>query len=283
MKYIKHLILLSMLSLIVPNVALAERNDAQKEQSETKKRKGKKRKGKKRKGKKRKGKNKLRRYPLKVNARPLVLPTGLNEVSAALNFTSFSQGKKDVTSSAMNISFKRGIIPKLEIGASTGLLLNPEVDWSSSFTLLSAYKIAGRRKGLSLAAQVAMPLNFGENQDVVSGLSAGLATRYRINKQVALHTGEGLINLSFSGDPNAIINIPVGVAFQINKRINVRADTRIISFGGGQDTVSIADSLPLQLRGLYTIRRAMDAGLAVNTNLVADEGWSAIAVFNYRM
>ena len=277
MKYIKHLILLSMLSLIVPNVALAERNDAQKEQSETKKRKSKKRKGKK--NKKRKGKNKLRRYPLKVNARPLVLPTGLNEVSAGVNFTSIS----DVTTSAMNISFKRGIIPKLEIGASTGLLLNPEVDWSSSFTLLSAYKIAGRRKGLSLAAQVAMPLNFGENQDVVSGLSAGLATRYRINKQVALHTGEGLINLSFSGDPNAIINIPIGVAFQINKRINVRADTRIISFGGGQDAVSIADSLPLQLRGLYTIRRAMDAGLAVNTNLVADEGWSAIAVFNYRM
>ena len=266
-----------MLSLIVPNVALAERNDAQKEQSETKKRKSKKRKGKK--NKKRKGKNKLRRYPLKVNARPLVLPTGLNEVSAGVNFTSIS----DVTTSAMNISFKRGIIPKLEIGASTGLLLNPEVDWSSSFTLLSAYKIAGRRKGLSLAAQVAMPLNFGENQDVVSGLSAGLATRYRINKQVALHTGEGLINLSFSGDPNAIINIPIGVAFQINKRINVRADTRIISFGGGQDAVSIADSLPLQLRGLYTIRRAMDAGLAVNTNLVADEGWSAIAVFNYRM
>ena len=269
-----------MLSLIIPNVALAERNDAQKEQSETKKRKGKKRKGKK--NKKRKGKNKLRRYPLKVNARPLVLPTGLNEVSADLKFTSISQGKEDVTSSEMNISFKHGIIPKLEIGGSIGLLLSPELDWSSGFTLLSAYKIAGRRKGLSLAAQVAMPLNFGEDQ-AVSGLNIGLATRYRINKQVALHTGEGLINLRFSGDPNAIISIPVGVAFQINKRINVRADTRIISFGGNQDTVSIADSLPLQLRGLYTIRRAMDAGLAVNTNLVADEGWSAIAVFNYRM
>ena len=266
-----------MLAFLLPNTALAERNDGQSEQSETKKRKGKRKS--KRKGKRKGKRSKLKRYPLKINARPLVLPVGLNELSSNLNYRSMS----DVTSAAMGVSFKRGVIRNLEIGGSTGLLLNPEVDWSSSFTLQGGYKIAGQRKGLSLAAQVTIPLNFGENQDVISSLNGGLATRYRLNKQVAFHTGEDMLQLTL-GEKSAVrINIPIGVAFQVNKRINVRADTNIMNFGGGGDAITIADSLPLKLRGFYTIRRAMDVGVAINKDLTNDNGWSAMGMFNYRM
>ena len=277
MKYIKHLILLSVFALLLPNTALAGRNDGQSQQSKTKKRKGK------HKGKRKGKRNKLKRYPLKINARPLVLPVGLNELSANLNYSSMSVGKKDISSADMGVSFKRGVIRNLEIGGSTGLLLNPEVDWSSSFTLQGGYKIAGQRKGLSLAGQVAIPLNFGENQDIISGLRGGLATRYRLNKQVAFHTGEDVLQLTLGKESTVRINIPIGVAFQINKRINVRADTNIINFGGGGDALTIADRFPLKLRGLYTIRRAMDAGFAINKDLTNDNGWSAMGMFNYRM
>ena len=300
MKYIKHLILLSMLSLVLPTVSHAQANNDQSEQSNTAgkrkgkkkkdKRKGKKKKGKKkkdkRKGKKKKGKNKAtrgaKRYPMKINARPLVLPTGLNEVSAALEHISNSQGKKDFSTSGLAVTFRRGIIPNLEIGASTGLALNPEVAWASNFTLRGGYKIAGQRKGLALAAQVEIPLTFGENQDVLSSLSGGLAARYRFNKRLAIYSGEGLISLNLGKSASASINIPIGVGFQVNKQINLRADTRIVGFGGGNVT-SVADSLPLHLRGFYTINRMMDAGLALKTDAVNDSGWSAMAMFNYRM
>jgi hypothetical protein len=219
---------------------------------------------------------------MKINARPLVLPTGLNEVSAALEHISNTQGKKDFSTSGLAVTFRRGIIPNLEIGASTGLALNPEVAWASNFTLRGGYKIAGQRKGLALAAQVEIPLTFGENQDVLSSLSGGLAARYRLNKRLAIYSGEGLISLRLGQSASASINIPIGVGFQVNKQINLRADTTIVGFGG-KNVTSVADSLPLHLRGFYTINRMMDAGLALKTDAVNDNGWSAMAMFNYRM
>ena len=152
-------------------------------------------------------------------------------------------------------------------------MLDPEVDWSSSFTFQGGYKIVRQRKGLSLAAQVAIPLSFGEDQNFISSLRGGLATRYRLNKQVAFHTGENMLRFTIKNS-TVRINIPIGVAFQINKRINVRADTNIITFGGGGDAISIDMAIPLKLQGFYTIRRAMDVGFAINKDLTNDNASS---------
>ena len=223
-----------------------------------------------------------RRYPLKVNARPLILPQGMSQVSGALSITSVEVNNKSINSSMLGVGFAHGITKGLEVGGTTGLNLSPDLDWNSGFGLRGAYKLAGKRKGLSLAAQVEIPLTFSDESDVLSGLSAGVATRYRLNKMWALHTGENILSLSFGEEVTTRINVPIGVAIQVNKRLNLRADTRLFS-GGSGNTVSIADAIPMDLRALYAIRRIMDAGIAINTDLINDSGFSIIALFSYRI
>ena len=127
-----------------------------------------------------------------------------------------------------------------------------------------------------------MPLNFGEGQDVLSALDLGLATRYRLNKKLALHTGEGLVSLGFGDETTIRINVPFGVAFQATRQLNLRVNPELFSFGS-EDATSIADKLPLQLQGLYAIKRMMDAGVAFNKDLIDGDGFTMMALFNFRM
>ena len=267
MRKLKYLITLLTLCLVAPTVVQAKRDKSAAEKKEKRK-------------KRKKGKKK--RYPFKVNVRPLVLPAGMNEVSAAFSLTSIPTGDDSTNLSMLGVGFKRGIIKHLELGGTTGLQISPDADWNSQFVLGAGYKIAGKRKGLSLAAQVNIPLNFAEGQDVLSGVNLGLATRYRINRKIALHTGENLVNLAFGEETTTRINIPVGVAFQATRQLNLRADTQLFSFGSGEST-SIADALPLQFRGLYAIKRMMDVGGAFNTDLTNDTGFTIMGLFNLRM
>lgn len=254
--------------------------------SGTKKKKKKKKKDKKEKKEKKEKKQKSGdqggRYPLKVNARPLVLPQGMGQVNGGLTITSVPLGKKTINSSSLGVGFDYGVAQGLELGGSTGLLLSPDFDWTSSFNLRGGYLIKGQRRGLSLAARLEIPLNFGEGQDVLSSINAGLSTRYSINKHLALHTGDGMISINFADELTTTFNIPVGVAYQFNKKFNLRLDTRLMSAGSG-DTVSVADTLPINLRAIYAIQRMMDAGVALNTDLINDSGFSIMALFNYRI
>ena len=125
--------------------------------------------------------------------------------------------------------------------------------------------------------------SFGQGQDALSDINLGLATRYRINRKVALHTGENLVKLTFGDDTTTRINIPVGVAFQATRQLNLRADTQLFSFGSGAST-SIADAMLLSFRGLYAIERMMDVGVAfINTDLTSDTGFTIMGLFNLRM
>jgi hypothetical protein len=229
-------------------------------------------------------KKRKKKYPIKVNSRPLVLPRSMNEVGAALTYSSVEVAGVSASATALGVGFKRGIIKGLELGGTTGLALDPEFDWSKSFALQTGYRLAyKKKKGLSLAAQLAIPLNFGEGADVLSNITAGVATRYRINKMYALHTGEGLLSLGFGDEVTTRINIPIGVAIQISRQFNLRFDTRLLSFGSG-GSVIIGDSLPINLQGLFSIDRMMDVGVLFNKDVVLDGSPTTLmAVFNYRM
>lgn len=236
---------------------------------------------KKKSGKVKKGKRGA--YPLKVNARPLVLPKGMGEARGSLAFSNLSIGKESVNSLALGGGFAYGVMKGLELGGVTGINLSPEVDWSSSLTLRGGYRVYNKkRRGLSVAAQIDLPLTFGEGQDVLSSTSLGMATRYRINKKVALHSGEGLIQLGFGEEITTRINVPIGVAFQVNRRLNLRLDTRLASMGSG-DTVSLDQSIPLGLRGIYAIKRMIDVGASLNTDLVSDGPLVVMGLFAYRI
>ena len=207
----------------------------------------------------------------------------MGQASGGLLITSVPVGKKTVNSSALNVGFDYGVAQSLEIGGGTGLLLSPDVDWSSSFTLRGGYLLpTSQRKGLSVAARLEIPLSFAENTDTLSSMTASLSTRYRINKQLALHTGDGLISMNFANDLTTTVIVPIGAAYQLNKRFNIRLDTRLLSTGSGS-TVNISDTIPLELRALYAIRRMMDAGLMMETDLINDSGFKVMAMFNYRL
>lgn len=222
-------------------------------------------------------------YSAKVNSRPLVLPKGMNEINSGLSYTSFDFGGKSLSSTALGVGFKRGIIKGLEVGGSTGLLLNPEFDWSSGLGLKAGYRLNGKKRGLALAAQLEIPLYFGEGVDLLSGITAGVATRYRIHKMFALHTGEGLLTLGFGDETTVRLNVPIGVAAQFSKQFNLRLDTRLISFGSG-GALTPADTLPINIRAIYAINRMMDVGAGLNTDLASDAGSTVVmGLFNYRI
>lgn len=232
---------------------------------------------------KKKGKKGKKKYAMKVNARPLVLPRGMSEVTTDLNFKSSEVAGKSTSSTGFGVGFKNGVTRGLEIGGTTGLGLDPEFDWNSRLGLQAGYRLKGKKKVLALAAQVAIPLNFGEGQDVLSNINAGVATRYRINKMIALHTGEGLISLGFGDEVTTRINIPFGVAFQFSRKFNLRLDTRLLSFGSGGST-SVGDSLPVILRGIFAINRMMDVGAGLNKDLAIEGSPTTLmALFNYRI
>ena len=223
------------------------------------------------------------KYPLKVNARPLVLPKGMGEANAALGLTSFTVGKKSTNAIGLTGGFNYGVSKGIEVGGATGFNLSPEAGWGSSFNLRGGYRVIKRKKrGLNIAARLEVPLSFGEDQDLLSNASAGMSTRYRINKKLALHSGDNLLSFTFGEEVTTRINVPIGVAYQVNRRLNVRFDTQIISLGSG-GTLSVDKSLPIFLRGIYAIKRVMDVGVSLSADPVSEGPLSISALFAYRV
>jgi hypothetical protein len=233
------------------------------------------------------------RYPVKVNNRPLVMPAKITQVSAFINHTSLSistpLGSIDSSLTGLGFSAIYGVTKGLDVGAAWGgMLLDPSVEVNKSFALRAGYDLLnkGRKKKVHLAAQVSLPLSFEEGADALSALNIGMATRYRVMKRkLAIHTGENLLNIDLTDAGMHSLNIPLGIAYQINKKFNLRGDFQLVSIPlGDGDVVSIADTTPLTLTAFYAMNDQMDVAFSGMSDLQSfGDVLTAMVLFNYRL
>ena len=198
-------------------------------------------------------------YPVSVNDRPLTLPGGAWQSSA-----SFLTGG-DFERMGFNLGADYAVNNELQIGiAGIGAALAPDFAFGKSLEVGAAYSVHANGP-LSIAATLGVPLSFEEGADALSSIGLGAMTRYNLmNGNLSIHTGENLLGIDFAGDLALALNIPVGIAYQINENINVRLDTMLamIPLTDG-DVVSIADVTPLNLMLAYSMDNKMDIGLTV--------------------
>ncbi len=150
----------------------------------------------------------------------------------------------------------------------------PEFDVAKNVELGISYSVIDDAD-LDIAAGLSLPLNFNDGADIVSSVGIDMNTRYNLmDGSLAIHTGDELISLGFSGDFTLAINIPVAFAYQANENINVSLGTNLmtISVVGGGGVTSIADTTPLNLDLSYSVDNSTDVmvGLAADAQAFGD-------------
>jgi hypothetical protein len=204
-------------------------------------------------------------YPTAINERPLTLPGGVWSASAGL------AAGADFSAAGLAAGFGYGINDKMDVGLSWGgMAILPDVAIDKSIGLGVGYALMNDGP-MTLAAALSIPLNFNGG-DVASGVGIGAPFRYNLmDGGLSIHTGGGLIGLNVVGDLAMSINVPLGIAYQVNENMNVRLDTHLATIGviGGGGVTSIADATPVNLTFAYSMDKSMDIGVSVGGDVQA--------------
>jgi len=234
-----------------------------------KKKKGKKKKGKK---KKKKGQNaavgpfKKKDYPTKELKRPLVLPNGMGEVDANVDFATV--GGDVFLSLGPDIHY--GVADVVDFGIGTDVLLAPTADWSRSLPI-DAHFLAVDTKSVDFAPGIIVPLLFIDGAPF--GVTLDAPTRIVVDDKLFFSFGQGAIPLIFSPDFGMAISGNGGVFYQLRKDVVLGADTNVFNLFLAPDAAFSGpwDVLQLGLLGQYSWSQMGDVGARINlTNTWGD-------------
>ncbi len=165
-----------------------------------------------------------------------------------------------------------GITDKIEAGLSTGLGIDPDVEWSESLGLYGAYSLHDTAK-MDIAPSVSTALNFADGADVLSGFSIGAGFRYLISDKLFARAGNNLLNLGIAPEVGLQLNVNAGVGFQATPELAVAVDLNMMSiklFGDAVPDSTFFDPFGLTLTGLYAISNKIDAYAQVLLPSIAD-------------
>ncbi|MEZ4270013.1 MAG: hypothetical protein R3C68_00800 [Myxococcota bacterium] len=159
-------------------------------------------------------------------SRPLTLKGGMLEVDARLQHVEI--GPFDATGLVAGIGF--GVTDSVELGISTGFLINPDFEWNDTLAMRAAISILAS-DGVDIAPSVYVPLNLGDG-DTLPLVGIGVDTRIKMTNSLALFVGHNALTLG-TGDDHADLNLNIGLGIQANDSIAFRLDTQIASIDLG--------------------------------------------------
>lgn len=198
-------------------------------------------------------------YPQDVIDRPLTLPGGMLELSLSLQTLNLGD------STAVGVGAAYGVGNKIEVGASTGLGIDPDFEWQESLGIAVGY-LAHDSKNLDVRAGARTSLDFSEGADVFNGFSLDAFTRFKLNNMIAIVGGNSLLSVRTAGETAISANVNVGVLAQVIPKLAVQLDTQLVSLaisGDANQTTHLGDVIPLTTSVRYTAQRALDVLLFV--------------------
>lgn len=217
-------------------------------------------------------------YPSALIDRPLTLPAGMIEVRPSLQYLNLtitdplSGASASFSATGLGVGVGYGITDKIEAGLSTGLGIDPDVEWSESIGLYGAFSAIDTAK-MDIAPSVSTELDFADGADVLSAISIGAGFRYLVSDKLFVRAGNNLLNLVIAPDAGLQLNVNGGIGFQATPELAIAADLNMISlkvFGDAVGDSTFFDPFGLTLTGLYAISNKLDAYVQIALPSIAD-------------
>ncbi len=89
-------------------------------------------------------------YPMAVNQRPLTLPKGMVQLVGQLNHVAFNLGGagmgNGLSATALAFGAAYGVTDKIQLGASTALILDPDFESSEVLNMSGGHQLSQDRE-----------------------------------------------------------------------------------------------------------------------------------------
>jgi hypothetical protein len=212
-------------------------------------------------------------YPTSLLLRPLTLPAGTIQATPEFAHFKIDFGFGSASATGLFVTGAYGITDQIQVALGTGILVDPEFEWSESLGIAAAF-LAHDTEMIDVAATLATSLNFGSGQDIVSGVTLGADSRIVVHDIVFLRAGQSLVDILF--DPFFLdLDINVGVGIQATPQLAFVLDTQLVSIGvagDGNSTTHLGDFIPVSLTGFFGINHQIDAFLNLVFPSIEDAG-----------
>lgn len=208
-------------------------------------------------------------YPQAVIDRPGVLPKGMLEVTGDVPIVRISITVLGVTASStgvgLGLAARYGIAPKIDGQLGYGFSLK-DFEIKGNLSAAFQYDVKTDDK-LRVAARLTTGYSvLGSSFD---GLGLGVNLQYKITPKIAVFTPGDQLTMGGSDFPKPVaINLPVGVGFQANEKINAFASTNIGTIGlSPSGNAFIGDVIPLTVGGTFSPSNKLDVGASFAADL----------------
>jgi len=200
--------------------------------------------------------------------RPMVLENG--KFQGAVGFNSAKFGIS-LHSLAVNAAY--GLMDVAEIGVGTGFNLNGASGWNK-FINIGAGALVMDTEQIDIAPRVDVPLSFVSGGDTLTLVAIGADTRIKLNEQLAIFAGHGLLPILVNPASAMALALNVGVGYQANDQVALRLDTQLanIKLSGAAANTSIADAVQMGLNAIFSANEMLDVFAAFGTTDISDIG-----------
>ncbi len=189
--------------------------------------------------------------------RPLTLSKGALEADIRLSRVHLQFDLFDETISAsataMMVGAAYGITDRLEIGATTTLLIDPDIDWGEVLGVRGGFLVLDTDQ-LAVASTIWVPVNLGDG-DAFRFIGLGADTRLALTDRFALLFGHNLLTLGIGDFGFTLLNLNIAASIQLIDMLAVRLDTSLASIaitGQTSGTTTIADAQHIGLSAILS-------------------------------
>ena len=202
-------------------------------------------------------------YPTELTLRPLTLPMGVAQLTAALSNAHASITLFGTTSSAdvqgLGFDLRYGLTDQLEAGVTLPFVLHPDGGWGKQVGL-QAHFLALDTAKVDVAPGFVLPL-FTEG-DAFRFVVFDALTRYLVTDQVYLFGLNDVVDVANHSSTAASLNLNVGIGFQAAPQIALTLSTNLahlkLSGDSNKNGFIFSDFVPLDVRALVGISNGID-------------------------
>ena len=203
-------------------------------------------------------------YPLSLADRPLVLPHLMLEGTTGIDYV-----KLDPTFNATQLGLRAGfgIGDRAQIDVASGILIDPDQEWSKTLTGRVAF-LAYDSRELDIAPSVLVPFDFHDGADLISQVGIGAETRYRFNQMIYVFGLRDLlyfVNAPLSATEKQWqvgLNGGFGVGVVPIQHLSLELQANLFHLKLAGDMISnqaiFVDNIPVAVKALVAVNRWFD-------------------------